>query len=134
MGWVKGVGSKHTENLDEIFQRLMEWGDEAVDISEESLTEALELVLREAKKRVPVRTGKLRDSLRIRKRRRGSTVMGTVGSSLDYAPPVEFGSRHFKSNVYIKPQPYLYPAIDDNRERIKEIFARNLRKTLNVGS
>ena len=123
MGRVNGK-SVHDEDLDQIFERLAKWGNEVVNVNEEALTEALEIICAAAKQNAPVDTGTLRDSIRIRKRRRGNTVMGTVGSSLDYAPPIEFGTSKMEA------QPYLYPAIKNNRARVREIFAKKQRELL----
>ena len=51
------------------------------------------IVQREAKIEAPVDTGRLRASIVPEVTRRGNTVVGIVGSNVEYAPYVEFGTR-----------------------------------------
>jgi len=51
------------------------------------------LVQREAKIQAPVDTGRLRASIVPEVTRRGTTVVGIVGSNVEYAPYVELGTR-----------------------------------------
>lgn len=81
---------------------------------------AAQLVLASAKFNCPVDTGALRNSIK-------AEITGTsfeVGTDLYYAKFVEFGT------VKQRPQPYLYPAIAENRKRIIEIVQEEIRKEL----
>lgn len=113
----------------------------------EPLTKAAFLVENEAKKKCPVGTGELRNSIT-------SEVEGNqavVGSNLEYAPYVEFGTGIFSSlgngrqtpwtyydqkteQFYTtqgqEPQPYLIPALDENKEKIKEYFVNKIVEVL----
>ena len=112
------------------------------------LTEAGLLVEREARLRCPVDTGALRSS--ITSEVNGNTA--TIGTNLEYAPYVEFGTGLFAVNgdgrqdvpwVYrdelgnyhatsgMHPQPYLLPALDDNRDAIKNIFDKAIKEAMN---
>jgi len=62
-----------------------------------------------AKQLCPVDTGRLRSSISWRLERVGGTVVGVVGTNVEYAPYVEFGTRHNRS------QPFLRPALDAAR-------------------
>src|SRR5687768_16628959 len=62
-----------------------------------------------AKRGAPVKTGTLRRSITSRV----ETTRGYVGSNLEYAPFVEYGTRHMAA------QPFLEPAIDDSRADIE---------------
>lgn len=124
------------EGLDEIVEKL----DNLVDA--ESLTKALgkacALVERAAKEKAPKGNGELRRSIT-------SKVDGQVGivfTPLEYAPYVEFGTGLFAENggrtdvpwnyqddegewhstSGMHPQPYMRPALDENREQIKRIL------------
>ena len=105
------------------------------------------LVEREAKQKAPVGSGELRRSIE-------SKVMGNegeVGTNLFYAPYVEFGTGIFSSqgdgrkdvpwfykDVQGKwhstcgshPHPYLIPAYEENRDKIKQIIADYIKKEL----
>lgn len=63
-----------------------------------------------AKRNAPVATGTLRRSITSSV---VSPTRGQVGSNLEYAAPVEFGTKHMSA------QPYLRPAIDDSRSEIE---------------
>lgn len=62
-----------------------------------------------AKRLAPVRTGTLRRSITSRV----ETTRGYVGSNVEYAPFVEYGTR------YMEAQPFLEPAIDEARADIE---------------
>jgi HK97 gp10 family phage protein len=111
------------------------------------LTEAGLLVEREAKKNCPVNTGNLRDSIK-------STVDGdtaTIGTNVEYGIYTEMGTGlyavngdgrqdvpwaykdeegnfHFTNGIH--PQPYLLPALDDNRDAIKNIFDKAIKEAI----
>ena len=111
-------------------------------IDEQALSEALgkacALVERSAKEKAPKDTGELRRS--IQSEIRGNE--GVVFTTLEYAPYIEYGTGLFAENggrkdvpwCYqddkgewhttsgIKPQPFMRPAVDENRERIIEII------------
>lgn len=88
------------------------------------------MIENEAKQRCPVDTGILRNSITHEVERENGKIRGTVGTNLDYAPYVEFGTGLFAeagdgrktrwsyqdskgewhSTLGQKPQPYLRPA------------------------
>lgn len=114
--------------------------------SEEKLTAALgkacALVERSAKQKAPKGTGELRRS--ITSKVEGET--GIVYTPLEYAPYVEFGTGlfaeeggrqdvpwHYKddkgewhSTSGMHPQPFMRPALNENREEIKRILLKEL--------
>lgn len=69
-----------------------------------------------AKRRAPVRTGALRNSILTHFERDGLEAL--VGTALHYAPYVEFGTRR------MAPRPYLGPSA----EAAREVFAAALRE------
>lgn len=111
-----------------------------------ALRDACLLVEEEAKKRAPVDTGTLRRSITTELHK----DYGEVGTNLHYAPYVEFGTGLFASNhdgrqtpwSYqsadgewhttrgMSPQPFLYPALEDSRKKIAEIFREALERSL----
>ena len=121
-----------------------------------ALRAAARPILVSAKARVPVKTGKLRRSLRVRSIRRTRKRIGVkvvsffVGEAF-YGGPVEFG--HFagrrtrisrrnqskgraassfgETRIWVKPQPFLRPALDENRERSKGILRKTIHNNLN---
>jgi HK97 gp10 family phage protein len=111
---------------------------------EAALQKACALVERAAKEKAPKGTGELRRS--ITSRIEGDK--GIVFTPLEYAPYVEYGTGLFaegegradvpwsyqdeEGNWHttsgMKPQPYLRPALNENREQIKRILKGGLKK------
>lgn len=103
------------------------------------------IVQRDAKIGAPVDTGRLRASIAPEVARGWGGTRGIVGSNVKYAPFVELGTRpHFVPRQYIgrwakrhglgdrglkvsgKPQPFLQPAFDENKERIVDILGQTV--------
>lgn len=77
------------------------------------------VIERSAKPKAPVDTGNLRSSIKTT-----PIIMGAeVGPHADYGAYVEFGT------VNMDAQPYLRPALDENKERIDEIVRKDLEGT-----
>lgn len=78
----------------------------------QKMEQACALVEKDAKKRCPVDTGNLRNSIASRVEETDSEVAGIIYSTVDYAPFVEFGT------LTQKAQPYMIPAVTENRTAI----------------
>ena len=106
------------------------------------------LVEGQAKALAPVGdTGELRDKVDHKVENKNGTVTGTVGSPLDYAIYIEYGTGEFAENgagrkggwCYTneegiehwtrgnKPQPFLRPAFRRNRKNIENILGGKIR-------
>lgn len=89
--------------------------------------DAARLVVNEAKNLVPVRTGKLRDSIRL-----GATSYGKVtiragnNTRVPYANPIHWG--WFKR--YIRPQPFFAKALGYTRDEIYQNYFVRLEKLI----
>lgn len=83
--------------------------------------EAARIVSDEAVRRVPVRTGRLRDSIRALAQQRGAAVRAG-GARVPYAGPIHFGwpKRH------IKPNPFLYEALDRRRQQVLDAYRKGV--------
>jgi HK97 gp10 family phage protein len=93
--------------------------------------ESGELVANEARSLVPVRTGKLRDSIRVGATARGKiTLMAgnnrTSKSAVPYANPIHWGwyKRH------IAPQPFFANALGYTRAEIYDTYFEQLEKLI----
>jgi HK97 gp10 family phage protein len=73
----------------------------------------------EAQENAPVDTGTLRGSITHEVEGR----YAVIGSNVKYAPHVELGTARAKA------QPYLRPAVEENREVIKKIVTDELKNT-----
>ena len=119
---------------------------EKIDVNK-ALTESCLLVESDAKQLVPVDTGRLKSS--IQSKVEGDT--GTVGTNVEYAPYVEFGTGLYSSlgngrtqvpwryqdakgqwhtTSGNQPQPFLGPALNMNKDKIKKIFRKAIKEVM----
>lgn len=131
------------DGIEEFLVRL----DKMSDIAkvQDSLSKATLLVEKEAKQNAPKDTGALRRSITSKV----EGLEGTVFTPLEYAPYIEHGTGLFAeagngrkkvpwnykddegnwhSTSGMKPQPFMRPALDNNREKIKKIFKEGVLK------
>jgi len=78
------------------------------------ITEAAILVQAQAAMRAPVRTGYLRNSIRVEKLPSPDDLEGVVGVGAHYGVYVEFGTRRMAA------RPYVAPAVDESEKFIKK--------------
>jgi HK97 gp10 family phage protein len=128
------------EGLEGILERLENTISE--EATKQSLKKACLVVERSAKQKAPKGDGDLRRSITSEVRQDGADLIGVVFTPLEYAPYVEYGTGLFaesggrqevpwnyqddKGNWHstsgMKPQPYMRPALNENREKIKQIL------------
>lgn len=129
------------EGLDEILDSL----DKLADTQKlnGTMEQVCALVERDAKQKAPKDTGALARSIQSKVENNNNSIQGVVFTPLEYAPYVEFGTGLFaesggrtdvpwayrddKTGELIftsgqKPQPYMRPAIDNNREKIVKMI------------
>lgn len=105
------------------------------------VNQAAGIVEGSAKRNCPVDTGNLRNSLHITKQATPSDAKAMVGTNVEYAPYVEFGTgvrgqaTNTNTNVSVSyssehagqvAQPYLAPALRQNADRIEQIINKNV--------
>lgn len=113
---------------------------------ENALEKACAVVERSAKQNAPKDTGALRRSITSKIEKNGDDIQGIVYTPLEYAPYIEYGTGLFAeeggrmdvpwnyqddkgewhSTSGQKPQPFMRPALDDNREQILRILKEGL--------
>jgi HK97 gp10 family phage protein len=87
------------------------------DAEEAKMKRIVLQIERDAKSIVPVDTGNLRASIESRViRNNDGGITGVVGTNTDYAAFVEFGTSKMGA------QPYLRPAVEQNRETVRELL------------
>jgi HK97 gp10 family phage protein len=115
--------------------------------STEAVGQACALVEAAAKKKAPKDNGALRRSITSEVQKEGGDIVGVVYTPLEYAPYVEYGTGlfaeggngrkdvpwHYKddkgewhSTSGQKPQPFLRPALEENREQITRLLREGL--------
>jgi HK97 gp10 family phage protein len=87
-------------------------------------SEAGELVAGQARALAPVRTGSLRNSIRVSKSLNRVSVSAGNNKSVPYANPIHWG--WFKRNI--KPQPFFVKALGITRDEVYQNYYRTLDK------
>lgn len=133
------------EGLDEVLAAIEKAADPDKVVS--AMGKCCALVERTAKQKAPKDTGALRNSITSDVIVEGGEVKGVIYTPLEYAPYVEYGTGLFAEEggrktpwVYEdektgekiftrgqKPQPFLRPAFNENREKIIDILKESIR-------
>ena len=136
--------SVRLEGAESLIQRFEE--PEDLEKMGQAVRKACALVERSAKKKAPKDTGALRRSIESQVRVSGNSIDGIVFTNLEYAPYVEFGTgiesekggrddvpwryQDEKGNWHTTsgqpPQPFMRPAIKENREKITGILKEGI--------
>lgn len=132
------------EGIDEVLESIEDIGD--TEQFSNILGRACALVEGEAKKTAPKDTGALRNSITSKVENTDSEIQGVVFTPLEYAPYIEYGTGLFAeeggrtdvpwnyqddkgewhSTSGMRPQPFMRPALDENREKIIQMIKEGL--------
>lgn len=111
------------EGQKELIKKLQNIAKKATSNVEQALIESALMVERDAKIKTPVDTGRLRQSISHETENFGSENPAViVGTNVDYAGYIEFGTSKQPA------QPYLYPALTENKEKIKKKVKQAIQK------
>lgn len=136
--------SIEVDGLQEVLRRLEEVADK--NKYKQALGRACAVVERTAKEKAPKDSGALRRSIASEVRDSGQDLEGIIFTPLEYAPYVEYGTGLFAesggrkdvpwsyqddegewhSTSGMRPQPFMRPALDENREKIIQILKEAL--------
>ena len=131
------------ENLDKLISKL-----EKLEDVNQAMEQACILVENEAKIKCPVDNGLLRNSITHYIEDNPDELVGVVGTNVEYATYVEFGTGIYSSlgngrqdrwkykdakgewhsTIGQHPQPYLQPALEENRRKIEKMFKEQVKK------
>lgn len=131
------------KNVDKLVSKLE--NIEGLDL-EQALTKACLIVENEAKKLCPVESGQLRSSIT----HEVADTEGRVGTNVEYAPYVEYGTGIFSSKgngrqerwsyqdaegnwhstIGQHPQPFLHPALSRNRKQVLQTIKDEASKEI----
>ena len=127
-------GRIEVQGVKVITKRLKQMDDGTRKELKSIYIQSANIVFRNAMPRVPVRSGRLRASLRVSASTRSGSVRAGGKRSAPYAGPVHFGWPN-RPNVArswyggpIRPNPFLYSALDARRDEVEFQFARGVRK------
>ena len=132
------------EGIDEVLESIEDIGD--TERFSGILEKACALVEGEAKKAAPKDTGALRRSITSKVENTGTEIQGVVFTPLEYGPYIEYGTGLFAeeggrtdvpwnyqddkgewhSTSGMRPQPFMRPALDENREKIIQMIKEGL--------
>ena len=131
-----------SKELDKIIENIID-----PEKMEKAMKKACTLVEGEAKKKAPKGTGDLRRSIESKVEVEEKEVTGIVFTPLEYAPYVEYGTGLFAeggngrkdvpwnyqdekgewhSTRGMHPQPFMRPALSDNREKVIRIIKEGI--------
>ena len=112
-------------------KELRQLGDEAVASLKQTNKEAADLVADTARPDIPVRSGRLKGTLRTTGTMRGGVVrMGR--KAVPYAGPIHFGwpNRPNQAKGWrggpIAPNPFLYEAMDERVQDVMDLYSKYL--------
>ena len=100
-------------------RELREMGEEVAEAAKVAIAQSAAEIVEDAKNHCPVKTGALRDSIKARKEQGGASYKIT---SLYYGRFVELSPKINK--------PFLFPALDQNRDRIRENIQAAIRRAM----
>lgn len=133
------IYSQSLEGLDELIADFMKIGETAMPKLNTAVTDAGNVVLEKAKSKVSVRTGKLRESLKLKKGvTKGYKAYTTVtwGNDVrEYAAPLELGhaikfQKDGKVMGHVAPRPFLRPAADESEQQVTDVIVDGINKAL----
>lgn len=81
------------------------------------MQKACTVVRNDAARICPVDTGRLRSSLAYEIETKGKEIIGRIGTNVEYSIFVEYGTSRMAA------QPYLRPALEKNKGRIRRLLA-----------
>jgi len=119
------AGAAQIEGLREVQKALSDLSDDLKNEMKSTHLKAAEIIAEASRPLAPFRTGRLASSVRAGAVRTGGRVR--VGNaSVAYAGPIHFGWPERR----IKPQPFVYEALDPRRGQVAEIYAARLNELI----
>lgn len=119
------AGAARIEGLREVQKALRDVSSDLKNEMKPTHLKAAEIVVDGAKRIAPVRTGALAASIRAAATQTGGRVR--VGSAaVPYAGPIHFGWPKRR----IKPQPFIYDALDPRRAEVANLYTERLMQII----
>lgn len=137
--------SNSINGIDNLMKKLNELGVNAEEVVKKSMRKNIQLVKDEAKLLCPVRDGDLRKSIRSSVSIKKGIIKGMVYTNSDHAAYVEFGTgirgQSSNSNTEVnvrykqdwsgmEAQPYLYPALKNNKDKVLNEIEKDVKKAI----
>lgn len=119
-------GAERIPGLRESSRALRQVSDDTRTELKDVHKAAAEIVATDARRRAPVRSGRLRDSIRATAVLSGGRVRIGFGGGRPalYAGPIHFGWPDRR----IRPQPFVYDALDPKRPEVLELYEQRINE------
>ncbi|WP_346888338.1 HK97-gp10 family putative phage morphogenesis protein [Clostridium sp. UBA1056] len=147
------------EGLDSLLKKLSKLGGNVEETLYKSIDRQSKLVQGDAKDLCDVDTGDLRNSIKTETKIKGDKIVGSIFTNSDHGPYVEFGTGKkgeasggdkypgpisYKQDKWLvnipdvgprwiegqPAQPFMYPALKNNEERILENIKKDIKKEI----
>jgi hypothetical protein len=128
-----GVDGIKVQGLNEALKILKSIGTPTAEVSA-AAQEAGEIVASMSRTLVPVRSGKLRATIKSRKQARKVLVSAGNNKTVPYANPIHWGWYYDKNNFVkknIMPNPFFAKALGLTRKEVYETYFTNINKLVN---
>ena len=128
-----GVDGIKVQGLNEALKILKSIGTPTAEVSA-AAQEAGEIVASMSRTLVPVRSGKLRATIKSRKQARKVLISAGNNKSVPYANPIHWGWYYDKNNFVkknIMPNPFFAKALGLTRKEVYETYFTNINKLVN---
>jgi hypothetical protein len=128
-----GVDGIKVQGLNEALRALKAIGTPTAEV-QAAAQQAGEIVASMSRTLVPVKSGKLRSTIKARKQARKVLVSAGNNSTVPYANPIHWGWYYDKNNFVkknIMPQPFFAKALGLTRQQVYETYFTNINKLLN---
>ena len=112
---------------------LREVGEHVLTAAKAELKKGAEIIVADAKSRCPVKTGRLKESIKAESNRDGSVYWITANASVE-EPKSPTGRFFYGAVVEFSPKinkPFLYPALDAHRQEIYNSIDAAISKAAN---
>jgi hypothetical protein len=121
------------ENLKQVLRALREIGVPTAEVGKAS-QEAADIVANMSRSLVPVRSGKLRSTIKSKRQARKVLVSAGTNKSVPYANPIHWGWFYDRNNFVKKnilPNPFFAKALGLTRNEVYKTYFLNMNKLFN---
>jgi hypothetical protein len=121
------------ENLRQVIRALKEIGVPTAEVGKAS-QEAADIVANMSRSLVPVRSGKLRSTIKSKRQARKVLVSAGTNKSVPYANPIHWGWFYDRNNFVKKnilPNPFFAKALGLTRNEVYKTYFVNMNKLFN---
>jgi hypothetical protein len=121
------------ENLRQVIRALREIGVPTAEVGKAS-QEAADIVANMSRSLVPVRSGKLRSTIKSKRQARKVLVSAGTNKSVPYANPIHWGWFYDRNNFVKKnilPNPFFAKALGLTRNEVYKTYFVNMNKLFN---